>query len=73
MKSWEIQDTESKFFVRYLPATKTDDMKSCVVPTIKQKLVAIVIHCCTNDLSTEKDHAKISDNILRLAHQCKTW
>ena len=32
----------------------------------------IVIHCGTNDLKTEKDREKIVDNILGLAHQCKT-
>ena len=30
-----------------------------------------VIHFGTNDLKTEKDHVKIADSILRLAHQYK--
>ena len=47
-------------------------MKSYVVPTIKQNPETIVIHCGTNDLKTEKDHGKIADNILGLAHLRKT-
>ena len=58
--------------MRHFPGAKKDDMKSYVVPTIKQNPDTIVIHCGTNDLKTEKDHEKIADNIQRLAHQCKT-
>ena len=32
----------------------------------------IVVHCGTNDLKTVKDHGKIADDILGLAHQSKT-
>ena len=35
-------------------------------------LLCSIIHCGTNDLKTEKDHGIIADNILGLAHQCKT-
>ena len=31
----------------------------------------IVTNCDSNGLKTEKDHGKIADNILGLAHQCK--
>ena len=41
-------------------------------PCIKQDPEKPVAHCGTNDLETEKDHVKIADNILGLAHQCKT-
>ena len=47
-------------------------MKSLVVPAIKKNPETTVTHCDCNDLKTEKDHGKIADNILRLAHQCKT-
>ena len=46
-------------------------MKSLVVPTIKQNPGIIVIHCDSNYLKTEKDHGKIADSVLGLAHQCK--
>ena len=54
VKGWEISDRENKFVVRLFPGAKTDDMKSYVVPTIKQKPATIVIHCGTNDFKTEK-------------------
>ena len=47
-------------------------MKLYVAPTIKQNPETIVICYGTNDLKTEKDHEMIADNILSLAHQCKT-
>ena len=72
IKGWEISNRKNKFVVRHFPGVKTDDMKSYVVPTIKQNPEKIVIHCGTNDLKTEKDHKKIADKILGLAHQCKT-
>ena len=72
IKGLEISDRENKFFVRHFPGAKTDDMKSYVVPAIKQNPEAIVIHCGTNDLKTEKDHRKIADKILGLSHQRKT-
>ena len=58
--------------MQHFPGAKTDDMKSYLVLTIKQNPETIVIHCGTNDLKTEKDHRKIADKILGLAHQCKT-
>ena len=71
IKGWEISDRENKFVVRHFPGAKTDDMISYVVPKIKQNPETIAIHSGTNDLKTEKDHRKIADNILGLAHQCK--
>lgn len=47
-------------------------MKAYVVPTIKENPKMIVVHCGTNDLKTVKDHGKIADDILGLAHQSKT-
>ena len=58
--------------MRHFPGTKTDDMKSYVIPTVKLNPETIVIHCGTNDLKTEKDHRKIANKILGLAHQRKT-
>ena len=72
VKVWEISYRENKFVVRHFSGAETDDMKSYVVPTIKHNPEIIVILCGTNDLKTEKDHEKIADNILRLAHKCRT-
>ena len=36
IKGWEITDRKNKIVVRYFLGAKTNDMKSCVVPTIKQ-------------------------------------
>ena len=68
IKGWEITDRKNKTVVRDFLGAKTNDMKSCVVPTIKQNPETVVLHCGTNDLKTEKDHR----NILGLGHQCKT-
>ena len=43
-------------YILYFPGAKTDDMKSNVVPTIKQNPKTIVIHCGINDLKTENNH-----------------
>ena len=71
-EGWEIFERENKFVVRHFPGAKTDNMKTCVVPTIKQNPETIVICCGTNDLKTEKDHGKVAENILELDHLCKT-
>ena len=47
-EGWEIFDRENKFVVRHFPGVKTDNMKTCVVPTIKQNPETIVICCGKN-------------------------
>ena len=49
IKGWEISDRENKFVERHFSVAKADDMKSYVVPTVKQNPETIIIHCGTSD------------------------
>ena len=58
--------------VKQFNGAKTKDMKSYVIPTVKQKPDNIVLHTGTNDLKTIDTSEEIAIGILNLAMTCKT-
>ena len=61
-----------KVVVKQFNGAKTKDMKSYVIPTVKQKPDNIILHTGTNDLKTIDTSEKIAIGILNLAMTCKT-
>ena len=61
-----------KVVVKYFSGEKPEDMKSYVVPTVKQKPDNIILHKETNDLKTNDTPEEITKEILYLAMTCKT-
>ena len=50
VKGWELSTKDDLFHVRSFPGPKTDDIESCIKPTLKNKPERIIIHYRTNDL-----------------------
>ena len=61
-----------KFVVKHFSGVKTKDMKSYVIPTVKQKPDNIILHTGANDLKTKDTPEEITIGILNLAMTCKT-
>ena len=66
VKGWELSSRDDLFVVRSFPGAKTDDMKSYIKLTLKNKPECTIIHCGTNDLKNNTPQS-IAENILSLA------
>ena len=71
IKGWKMSSRTCKVIVKHFSKAKTKDMKSYVIPTVKQK-PDITQHTGINNLKTIDTPEKITMGILNLAVTCKT-
>ena len=67
IKDWKMSSHTRKVVVKHFSGAKTKDMKSYVIPTVRQKPDNIILHTGTNDLKTIATPEEITMGILNLA------
>ena len=67
IKDWKMSSHTRKVVVKHFSGAKTKDMKSYVIPTVRQKPDNIILHTGTNDLKTIDTPDEITMGILNLA------
>ena len=72
IKDWKMSSHTRKVVVKHFSGAKTKDMKSYVIPTVRQKPDNIILHTGTNDLKTIDTPEEITMRILNLVMTCKT-
>ena len=71
IKDWKMSSHTRKVVVKHFSGAKTKDMKSYVIPTVRQKPDNIILHTGTNDLKTIDTPEEITMRILNLVMTCK--
>ena len=66
IKDWKMLRRTRKVVVKYFSDAKTKDIKSYVIPTVKQKPDNIILQTKTNDLKTIDTPEEITTGILNL-------
>ena len=66
IKDWKMLSRTRKVVVKHFSDAKTKDIKSYVIPTVKQKPDNIILHTETNDLKTIDTPEEITMGILNL-------
>ena len=67
IKGWKISSRTRKVAVKHFSSAKTKDIKSYIIPPVKQKLDNIILHTGTNYLKTIDTPEEITMGILNLA------
>ena len=70
-KGWKISSRTHKVVVKHFSGAKTN-MKSYIIPTVKQKTDDIILHTGTNDLKNVDTPEEITMGFYNLAVTCKT-
>ena len=71
-KGWKISSRTRKVAVKHFSGEKTKDMKSHVIPTVKQNPDNIILHAGANCLKTINLPKEITMGMLNLAMTSKT-
>ena len=72
LKGWKLSDDKNKVVVKHFRGTKTKDMESYIIPTLKKNSETIIIHSGTNDLKSDSSPEEIARDIIKLTTSCKT-
>ena len=72
IKGWKISSRTRKVAVKHFSGEKTKDMKSHVIPTVKQNPDNIILHAGANYLKTINLPKEITMGMLNLAMTSKT-
>ena len=67
IKGYELATDSTKIYVKSFPGAKTSCMKHYLIPTAEKKPDLIILHCGTNDLSSNDSPNKIANRIINLA------
>ena len=63
---------KEKLFIKSFPGASVACMRDYVKPSLKYNPDAILLHCGTNDLRSEKSADVTADNIINLAKEIKS-
>ena len=75
MKSYKMKQgmsNKEKVYIRSFPGATVECMRDYVQPSLKFNPDAILLHCGTNDLRTDKCAEEIANNIINLAKKMKS-
>ena len=60
-----------RLFIHSFPVVTISDMTSYCLPTIEKKPSNIILHCGTNDMSSDNSEVDIATELLTPAHSIK--